>query len=152
LLLINCNKISTKGGGYLIGILIVTHGNLGTGLIESAEIIMGKQSNYEVLSLKHNDSVVELQKDIQGKVQDLEKGGGVLILTDIFGGSPSNSVALALRDKPYRCLTGVNMPMLLEALALRDSLSLNELTQNCQLAGVQGIKELYTEFRELNGI
>lgn len=134
----------------MVGILVVTHGSFGTGLIESAEIIMGKQSNYEVLSLKHNDSVVELQKKIKEKVQELEKGEGVLILTDVFGGSPSNSVALALRDKPYRCITGVNMPMILEALTSRDSLSLDELTKSCQLAGSQGIKELYTEFKELN--
>lgn len=129
----------------MVGILIVTHGNFGFELIHSAEIIMGKQSNYECLSLEHNDSVVALQENILRKVQTLEKGKGVLVLSDIFGGSPSNSVALALRGKGYPCISGVNLPMLLEALTLRDSISLEELTKQCQLAGVEGIKELFTE-------
>jgi PTS system mannose-specific IIA component len=136
----------------LLGILIVTHGNFGAELVQSAEIIMGKQSNYEFLGLKHNDSVVTLQEEIQRKVQDLEKGKGVLILTDIFGGSPSNSVALALHGYAYRCITGVNMPMLLEAFLMRDSLSLEELTKKCQLAGTQGIKELFTELEGLKAV
>lgn len=129
----------------MIGILIVTHGNFGAELIQSAEIIMGKQSSYEYLCLKHNDSVVALQEEIQRKVQILEKGKGVLVLTDIFGGSPSNSVAIALQGKGYPCLTGVNLPMLLEAFTFRDSLSLKELTNQCQSAGIEGIKELFTE-------
>lgn len=129
----------------MIGILIVTHGNLSSELIQSAEIIMGKQSNYECLCLKHNDSVVALQEEIKEKIQILEKGKGVLILTDIFGGSPSNSVAIALREKGYPCLTGVNLPMLLEALTFRDSISLGELTKQSQEAGSQGIKELFAE-------
>lgn len=129
----------------MIGILIVTHGSFGAELIQSAEIIMGKQSNYEYLCLKHNDSVVALQENIQKRVDILDKGKGVLILTDIFGGSPSNSVALALRGKGYPCLTGANLPMLLEALTFRDSLPLEELAKQCQAAGVEGIKELFSE-------
>lgn len=129
----------------MLGILIVTHGNFGAELIQSAEIIMGKQSNYEYLCLNHNDSVVALQEEIQKRVQILEKGKGVLVLTDIFGGSPSNSVAIALRGKGYPCLTGVNLPMLLEAFTFRDTLSLEKLTKQCQGAGVEGIKELFTE-------
>lgn len=129
----------------MIGILIVTHGSFGGELIRSAEIIMGEQKDHDYLCLRHNDSVTLLQEEIRRKAQSLDKGKGVLVLTDIFGGSPSNSVAIALRDKGYYCLTGVNLPMLLEAFSLRDSLTIEMLAKQCQSSGVEGIKDLFAE-------
>ncbi|WP_227767883.1 PTS sugar transporter subunit IIA [Zhaonella formicivorans] len=122
--------------------LVVTHGDFGAELIKSAEIIIGKQPRIAALGLHPNNSVADLQKAILEKVTTLDEGEGVIILTDIFGGSTSNSVALALRKHKYSCLTGVNLPILIEAALNADSCTLPELTQKCLAAGKEGIKDL----------
>ena len=126
----------------MIGILVVTHGNLGRELIRSGEIIVGQQEQVESLGLFHNDSVSELQQKIKEKYTTLDQGKGVLILTDIFGGSPSNSIAFVLQDQHYACVTGVNLPMMIEAMLNRDESSLEELREKCLQVGREGVKDL----------
>ena len=133
----------------MIGILVVTHGNLAKELINTAELIVGKQEQVETLGFCLNDSVIDLQQKIREKYEALDQGDGVLVLTDIFGGSPSNSVAIALRDKNYQCVTGVNLPMMIDALLSRDEGPLNELSEKCLQIGSEGVRDLRT-FLELD--
>lgn len=126
----------------MIGILVVTHGNLGSELIKSAAMIIGMHQELDCLGLYQNDSVSALQQAIKEKVASLDQGQGVLILTDIFGGSTSNSVALALRDRNYACVTGVNLPMLIEAVLCRDECELPELKEQCLRVGAEAVKDL----------
>ena len=126
----------------VVGILLVTHGNLGRELLNTCELIMGKQQNVITLSLKYGDSVEKLRQDVKRSIQVLNHGRGVLVLTDLFGGSPSNVVAHNMRELDFKCLSGVNLPMLIEAFNFRDSCNLDELIEKTYKAGSDGIKNL----------
>lgn len=74
----------------MIGVLITTHGNLGNELIRAAEMIKGTLKDVMHVCVEQSKSVEELKKEIQSAIKKLDKGKGVLILTDLFGGTPSN--------------------------------------------------------------
>lgn len=134
----------------MVGILIVTHGNFGTELLKSAELIIGKQENVETLGLNHGDSVDELYKKVKEAIQKLDTGGGVLILTDLFGGSPSNVAAAPLKGNKIRVesVSGVNLPMLIEALDLRTRENLPDMVNQIIQTGIEGIKNIRVELKE----
>ncbi len=134
----------------MIGILIVTHGNFGTELLKSAELIIGRQENVETLGLNHGDSVDELYKKVKEAIQKLDTGGGVLILTDLFGGSPSNVAAASLKgnDERIESVAGVNLPMLIEALDLRTRENLHDIVNQIIQTGIEGIKNIRSELNE----
>lgn len=134
----------------MIGILIVTHGNFGLELLKSAELIIGKQENVETLSLNHGDDVEELYNNVKKSIKKLDKGEGVLVFTDLFGGSPSNATAINMKDLRFESVSGVNMPMLIEALDLRISYSLEELVDKVIQTGVDGIKNIRNELKEIS--
>lgn len=134
----------------MIGLLIATHGKMASGLINSVELIMGQQKNIDYLELYHETDIDGFGKDIVEKVKNLDQGKGVLILVDLFSASPYNQSVLNkvnMDTVRNRIVTGVNLPMLLETLALRDSQdSVEDLWKIAMTAGVEGIKEFETEF------
>lgn len=133
----------------MIGVLIVTHGDLGKELLNSAELIVGKQSNVAALGLFYGDSIDWFREKITKTVRELEQGEGVLIFVDLYGGSPSNATAInmekTLTGPKFECITGVNLPMVLEALTMRTSCTLEHLKEHCKHMGHLGIKDLYRE-------
>lgn len=126
----------------MIGIVIVTHGKFGTELLKSAELIIGEQQNVITLGLQHGDSIEELKSKVRAAIESLNEGQGVLVLTDLFGGSPSNVTAANMVDLDFYALTGVNLPMLLQALTMRECLSIDELVESSYQAGIEGIKNI----------
>ncbi|RKL63642.1 PTS mannose transporter subunit IIAB [Thermoanaerobacteraceae bacterium SP2] len=126
----------------MIGILIVTHGEFGKELLRSAELIVGKQEKVLCLGLNHGDDIYQLKENVKHSIKELDTGKGVLVLTDLFGGSPSNVAAANLKDLKFKSLTGVNLPMLIEALISRQDHDLSEIVKLCYDAGVQGIKNI----------
>lgn len=136
----------------MIGILLVTHGKFSEEIVKSAELIVGKQEKILTLGLQHGDSVEMLGDRVEESVKSLEDGDGVLVLVDLMGGSPYNVVALnssKLLDINFRCITGVNLPMLLEAITMREIYNLDDLTDHCIETGTTGIKELFKEMELL---
>ncbi len=132
----------------MIGILVVTHGDFGKGLLKSAELIVGKQNNTVALGLFHGDSIDDFREKIAKAIEKLDDGEGVLVFTDLYGGSPSNATAMNLREIPnikFECITGVNLPMVLEALTMRESFELSPLKEHCMEMAHQGIKDLCKE-------
>ena len=129
----------------MIGILIVTHGNFGTELLKSAELIIGKQDNVKTLGLNHGDNVDELYDRVSEAIKELDNGDGVLVFTDLFGGSPSNVVARNMEHLNFYSLTGVNLPMLIEALDSRYDIELEELVDTVCTSGIEGIKNIRSE-------
>ncbi|MCR1898278.1 PTS sugar transporter subunit IIA [Irregularibacter muris] len=129
----------------MVGILIVTHGDFAKSILRSAELIMGQQNDVITLGLHYGDSIDELNNQIKDSIEKLDEGQGVVVFVDVFGGSPSNVTVSNMRTKKFECITGVNMPMLLEAFALRNSLNLEELSEKCIEAGQQGVRSLYKE-------
>ena len=129
----------------MIGILVVTHGNFGTELLKSAELIIGKQENVKALSLNQGDNVEELCDNVSKSIKQLDKGDGVLVLTDLFGGSPSNVTATNMKNGHFQSLAGVNLPMLIEALDARNNEKLEELVDKVYTSGVEGIRNIRHE-------
>jgi mannose PTS system EIIA component len=103
----------------MIGIVIVTHGNLGSELIRAASMIKGDIDNVIPVSIDATKNVEDLKKNIAAAIKKAEKGRGILILTDLFGGTPSNLSLSFLKEGKVEVLTGVNLPMLLKVSELQ---------------------------------
>ena len=103
----------------MVGVLILTHGDLARELLASARAIAGELDNFEALALSWGDGIDRAHELVDAAVHRLDRGDGVLIMTDIFGGTPSN-VAMAFRD-PGRVevISGVNLPMIVRLGCLR---------------------------------
>lgn len=125
----------------MVGMLIVTHGRLGEGLLDAMQMIAGPQEKVDFVSLKEGDSIDELKERILNAVKILDDGSGVLVFVDMFGASPSNAAAYLLNEN-VEVITGVNLPMLLEIVSFRESSSLQELSANAMTAGVESMKNL----------
>jgi len=125
----------------MVGMLIVTHGRLGEGLLDAMQMIAGPQEKVDFVSLKEGDSIDELKERILNTVKMLDDGSGVLVFVDMFGASPSNAAAYLLNEN-VEVITGVNLPMLLEIVSFREASSLQELSANAMTAGVESIKNL----------
>jgi PTS system mannose-specific IIA component len=131
----------------MIGTLIVTHGDLAESFIKSARMIVGTQEKIMGIGLFEGDSPDALQDKIVQGIEKLDDGDGVLVLVDIFGGTPSNRVAFSSVKTHSRiaCITGANFPMLVDCLLARGSSTLEQLRDRCVETGHSGIKDLLKE-------
>ena len=124
----------------MIEIVIITHGLFGEELFLSAEMILGKQGNVHNIVVQPGRSLTEIVDDLDAVIKK-KNSKGILILTDMFGGSPSN-IAFSYAGQPdIEIISGVNLPMLLKAFSGRMSKSsLSELASECSEAGKSSIK------------
>lgn len=123
----------------MVGILLVTHGDLGEGIVDSITLIAGQPEKLEVLTLKQSDNVITFKEKVRCKINELDEGDGVLILVDMLGGSPYNVAAASLGEEHAECVTGLNLPMVLQILDSRNSSSLEELVDTCIQSAKEGI-------------
>ena len=98
----------------MVGIVIVTHLRLGEELLAVAELIVGKLKQFEAVSINATEGVEEIREKISAAIRKVDRGKGVLILTDMFGGTPSNISLSFLEEWKIEVITGVNLPMLLK--------------------------------------
>jgi PTS system mannose-specific IIA component len=113
----------------MIGALVVTHGHLGQELVAAAEMIVGEVAHIQSVSIGWHDDVNDARKDIEKRISEVESGMGVLILTDMFGGTPSN-IAISLHDPgKIEVVTGVNLPMIIKIASQKEGESLNSLAR-----------------------
>lgn len=104
----------------MIGIVIVSHGNLATEVLKTAELIVGKIENAEAIDIDPKTSMEQIHNDIERAIKSVDKGDGVLVMTDMFGGTPSNLSLSFLGRYNVEVITGVNIPMLLRIPAARE--------------------------------
>ncbi|MDZ7758979.1 MAG: PTS sugar transporter subunit IIA [Desulfovermiculus sp.] len=123
----------------MIGVLIVTHLDFGQKLLETAEGIVGKQTDCLALSLDARQNMETVLADIKQGLEQLDSGQGVLVLTDMFGGTPSNVALSLLGSGRLEVITGANLPMLLKIFNARGSTPLEDLALEAKTAGRQGI-------------
>lgn len=123
----------------MIGLLIVTHCDLGKEFLNAAEFILGRIEAVDTLSITQTVDSEKLRKTLEGKISALNDESGVLILTDMFGGTPSNLSLSFLKEGKVEVLTGVNLPMIIAFVQYRSNLTLKELAQKAQEAGKLGI-------------
>ena len=130
---------SDAEGKNQIGIIIVTHMDYGSSLLKAAEFIAGPVHDCTCIQIDSSVPVEESVHRLQEAVDILDRGLGVLVLTDMFGGTPTNlSLALMGSQKQVEVLTGVNLPMLLRVLQNRQR-PLSELADLALTAGCEGI-------------
>jgi PTS system mannose-specific IIA component len=124
----------------MIGIVIVTHSRLGEALIEAAEFIIGGRSKALIsVSIDINQSAEKLRKNIHEGIKKVDKNDGVLILTDMFGGTPSNLSYSFLEEGRIEVLSGVNLPVLIQAVNTREKLELSKLATSIEKFGKKSI-------------
>ena len=113
----------------MIGIIIVTHGNLALELKSAMEYILGVQKNIEIICISSDDDLDERKNDIEGSIKKIDNNNGIVMLTDMFGGTPSNLAISFLKTGKIEIISGVNLPMLVKLIGLRDSDDLNGVAQ-----------------------
>ncbi len=124
----------------MIGIVITTHCNLGDALIDAAEFILGKRPEAMVsVSIDLNENAEILRKKIVEGIKKVDQKKGVLILTDMFGGTPSNLSYSFLEEGHVEVLSGVNLPILIRAANIRDDEDLSSLVVNLEAFGKKSI-------------
>ena len=105
----------------MVGAVIVTHGQLARELLDATERIVGRTESIAAVSIDWDDDVAVARQQIQETIQTVDTGGGVLIFTDMFGGTPTN-VSLAFLEKDeVEIITGVNLPMLIKLTSLQNA-------------------------------
>jgi len=126
----------------MVGVLIVTHADLGQELINAVALIAGEQEKVKAIGLHHGDGVDSFEKAIMDSIEALDEGDGVLVFTDFLGGTPANAVMRCMKKKSFPCITGANMPMVVEALTDRDGLDARQVEASCLQVGMEGIIKL----------
>lgn len=123
----------------MIGLLIVTHCELGTEFLNAAKFIVGRIEKAETISITETTGSEQIRMVIEEKVKALDTGKGVIILTDMFGGTPSNLSLSFLKEGEVEVLTGVNLPMIIAIIQNRSDQKLAVLAEKAREAGTKGI-------------
>ena len=124
----------------MIGIVIVTHRQLGEAFVDAADFILnGKPEATETVSIDLNEPADKLRKKIVEAVKGVNQKQGVLILTDMFGGTPSNLSYSLLEEGKIEVISGVNLPMLIKAVNSRERSTLSELAETLEAYGKKSI-------------
>ena len=125
----------SRGGGEMIGLVLVTHGRLAEELVAALEHVVGPQPNVDSVCIGPDDDMEQRREDILASVARCDDGAGVVLLTDMFGGTPSN-LAISIMDKArVEVIAGVNLPMLIKLASVRHSEPLAEAVASAQDAG-----------------
>jgi PTS system mannose-specific IIA component len=129
----------------MIGVLIVSHGDIGTSLLTSAsQILGGPQQQVATLSVWRADEIDDLVLRARELIEGLDAGDGVLVLTDIFGATPGNVVSRLLEDGRVEGVSGASLPMLLRVLTGRNG-SLTAAVQRALSGGAEGVVHMNTD-------
>jgi mannose PTS system EIIA component len=123
----------------MIGILIISHCDLGREFLNAAELILGRLEAADAISITQASNSEEILKTIAQKIKAVDRGQGVLVLTDMFGGTPSNLSLSFLKEESVEVLSGVNLPMVVAVAQDRSRLTLSELGERAQEAGKRSI-------------
>ena len=124
----------------MIGILIVSHGAFGESLIHSASHVLGKRPLYlRQLGVTVHDDPDAILPVAQDLIRFLDQGSGVLVMTDLYGATPSNIASRLLERGRVEGITGVNLPMLIKALTHRDGGTLEELLETAFGGALEGV-------------
>ena len=123
----------------MVGIVIVTHLKLGEELLAVAELIVGKLKQFQAVSINPKEGVEEITERISEAIRRVDKGKGILILTDMFGGTPSNICLSFLEVWKIEVITGVNLPMLLKLATSEEERDLAELADFIRTYGQKNI-------------
>jgi PTS system mannose-specific IIA component len=123
----------------MIGVVVVTHGQLATELVNAAETIVGDLPQFAAVSIGWHEDVQDAREAIAAAIERVRQPGGVLLATDMFGGTPSNLGITFLELDRIEIVTGVNLPMLIKAASLKDAASLIDMARTLREHGRNAI-------------
>src|SRR5262245_60743616 len=131
----------------MVGVVVATHGKLAEELLRTAEQVVGPLGRVKTLGIVA--SMPDVREQVQDAIDEMEQGEGVLVLTDLFGGSPTNLCLQCLSSRHVEVITGVNLPMLLKLVSLRkEGVSLEALAKALAAAAQQSIALVSERLRE----
>jgi mannose PTS system EIIA component len=119
----------------MIGMVLVTHGQLATGFRAALEHVVGPQSRFETITIGPEDDMEQRRADILGAVARVQDGSGVVLLTDMFGGTPSNLAISVMDGGRIEVICGINLPMLIKLATLRETTDLDHAVLEARDAG-----------------
>ena len=119
----------------MIGVVVVSHGQLAKEFVSAAEHVLGPQSQMQSVSIGPDDDMEVRRRDILDAVKAVDDGAGVIILTDMFGGTPSNLAISIINETKVEVIAGVNLPMLIKLAVERGRTSLAQAAILAQEAG-----------------
>jgi len=122
-----------------IGGVIVSHGQVAGELLAAAETIVGHQSHITAVSIGWHDDVELAKDEISRAIKKVSQGNGVLLLTDMFGGTPTNISAMFFKDNEIEIVTGVNLPMVIKLSTQKQEMTLKEMAKLVESQGKQAI-------------
>jgi PTS system mannose-specific IIA component len=119
----------------MIGMVLVTHGRLAAEFIAALEHVVGPQTNIAAICIGPEDDMEQRRQDILDSIAKVEAGRGVVILTDMFGGTPSNLAISVMEKAKIEVIAGINLPMLIKLASLRQTETLGAAVTGAQEAG-----------------
>jgi PTS system mannose-specific IIA component len=119
----------------MIGLVIVTHGRLAEEFRKVMEHVVGPQQHAIAICIEASDNMEQRREDILKAIDSVDKGKGVIVLTDMFGGTPSNLAISIMNNRKIEVLAGVNVPMLVKIASVRDKLPIAEAVEQAREAG-----------------
>lgn len=119
----------------MIGLILVSHGRLADEMKAVMEHVVGPQEAIETVGIYSADDMEQRREEIQEKIKKVDSGDGVAVLTDMFGGTPSNLAISIMNQGNVEVIAGMNLPMLIKLAQVRNTQSLKEATQSAQEAG-----------------
>jgi len=131
---VRCNR-DAPAGSFMIGLVLVTHGRLAIEFRAALEHVVGPQDQIEAVTIGPDDDVEERRKDVIEAVRRVDTGDGVVILTDMFGGTPSNLAISFMERAKVEVIAGINLPMLIKLASLRQTTALGPAVTGAQEAG-----------------
>lgn len=131
----------------MIGVFVITHAQMADGIGSAVNLIMGEQENFDTYGLIEGTDYDVFTNTVYEKIVALNQGEGVIVLVDFFGASPYNAVAKSMSklqadDIKIRLVTGVNLPMTIEALDARTGMPLDELYKDVMNVAKEGVQEM----------
>ena len=119
----------------MIGMVLVTHGRLAVEFIAALEHVVGPQERIRAICIGPDDDMERRRKEILDAVGDVDEGDGVVLLTDMFGGTPSNLAISVMEKAKVEVIAGINLPMLIKLAGVRDGGTLPDAVASAQEAG-----------------
>lgn len=119
----------------MIGLVLVTHGRLAEEFIQALEHVVGKQTHLEAISIGPDDRMDVRRADIAASIARVDTGEGTMVLTDMFGGTPSNLAISLLEEGRVEVVAGLNLPMLVKLARVRKDCNLHKAAAAAQDAG-----------------
>jgi len=123
----------------MIGMVLVTHGRLAAEFVAALEHVVGPQKQVDAVCIGPDDDMEERRSEILEKVGQVDGGGGVVLLTDMFGGTPSNLAISIMEKAKVEVIAGLNLPMLVKLASVRGQMPLDQAVSAAQEAGVKYI-------------